>query len=86
MEAFCKYVVYEMIKGRFRSKLEILYELLYRYQDHYKIAIHEDDVRKIKQRLIAHCRSWREQNGRFMFIPNAVDPIPQYLGYILPEL
>ena len=85
MEAFCKYVVYEMIKGRFGSKLKILYELLYRYQDHYKIAIHEDDIRKFKQRLIVHCRSWREQYGRFMFIPDAVDPIPQYLGYTLSE-
>ena len=85
MDAFCKYVVYEMIKGRFGSKLKILYELLYQHQDHYKVAIHEDDIRKFKQRLIAHCRSWREQYGRFMFIPNAVDPIPQYLGYTLPE-
>ena len=86
LEKFYKYVVYEMIKGRFGNKLKILYELLYRYQDHYGIVIYEDNIRKIKQRLIGHCKSWREQHERFMFIPNAVDPIPQYLGCLLREL
>ena len=85
MDAFCKYVIYEMIKGWFGSKLKILYELLYQYQDHYRMAIHEDNIRKIKQRLIGCCRSWREQYGRFMFIPGTRDPIPQYLGYTLSE-
>ena len=85
LEKFYKFVVYEMIKGRFGNKLKILYKLLYRYQDHYGIVITEDNIRKIKQRLIRNCKSWNEQHERFLFIPNAVDPIPQYLGRILRD-
>ena len=83
VEAFCNYVVFEIVKARIGEKLKILHEVLYRYHDHYKVTIHEDDIRKIKERLISHCKSWREQYGRFMFIPEARDPIPQYLGYTL---
>ena len=85
LETFTKFVVYEMIRGRFGDKLKILYELLYRYQDHYGIVINEDNIRKIKQRLIRNCKSWNEQHERFLFIPDAVDPIPQYLGRILRD-
>ena len=84
LEAFRKFITTAMVKGRYADKLKIFYELLYRYQETYETVIYEEDIRKFKSKL-DRCTSWREQYERFMFIPNATDPMPQYLGVVLYE-